>query len=191
MIHINIPEVYMRKQYTRFVRDMDLQQRDSNDSVKNRLLSSKPGAGRWNPPTPGLYINQTKEIMCITGGGEMRMYGYLREPYICNSTKKVYKVMIHEIDKVSVYTYYYTDRDAVFSSYDSFNENLETALEEFEGELDDRGWIMIEDPLPYCQHDSVLPIRVKGRETGHPQWGSYEIFSEGQWVEYNPFKNTP
>lgn len=121
----------------------------------------------------------------------MRMYGYLREPYVCNSTKKVYKVMIHEIDKVSVYTYYYTDRDAVFSSYDSFNENLETALEEFEGELDDRGWIMIEDPLPYCQHDSVLPIRVKGRETGHPQWGSYEIFSEGQWVEYNPFKNTP
>lgn len=121
----------------------------------------------------------------------MRMYGYLREPYVCNSIKKVYKVMIHEIDKVGVYTYYYTDRDAVFSSYDSFSENLETALEEFDGELDDRGWIMIEDPLPYCQHDSVLPIRVKGRETGHPQWGSYEIFSDGQWVEYNPFQNTP
>lgn len=95
MIHINIPEVYTRKRYTRFVRDMDLRQRGSNDPVKNRLLSSKLGAGRWNPPTSGFYTNQTKEIMCITGGGKMRMYGYLREPYVCNSTKKVYKVMIH------------------------------------------------------------------------------------------------
>lgn len=99
--------------------------------------------------------------------------------------------MIHEIDNLGVYIYYYTDRDAVFSSYDSFRENLETVLEEFDGKLDDRGWIMIEDPLPYCQHDSVLPIRVKGRETGHPQWGSDEIFSEGQWVEYNPTQDTP
>ena len=121
----------------------------------------------------------------------MRMYGYLREPYVCNSTKNVYKVMIHEIDKVGVYTYYYTDRDAVFSSYDSFSEKLETALEEFEGELDDQGWIMIDDPLPYCQHDCILPIRVKGRETRHPQWGSYEILSDGQWVEYDPTKDIP
>ncbi|MEH2932734.1 hypothetical protein VSQ48_23145 [Candidatus Ventrimonas sp. KK005] len=121
----------------------------------------------------------------------MRMYGYLRESYSCNLTKTAYKVMIHEIDNLGVYIYYYTDRDAVFSSYDSFRENLETVLEEFDGKLDDRGWIMIKDPLPYCQHDSVLPIRVKGRETGHPQWGSYEIFSEGQWVEYNPTQDTP
>lgn len=39
--------------------------------------------------------------------------------------------------------YYYTDRDTMFSSYDSFSENLETALEEFDGEFDDRGWIMV------------------------------------------------
>ncbi len=71
------------------------------------------------------------------------------------------------------------------------HEGLETALEEFEGELDDQGWIMIDDPLPYCQHDCILPIRVKGRETGHPQWGSYEILSDGQWVEYDPTKDIP
>ena len=71
------------------------------------------------------------------------------------------------------------------------HEGLETALEEFEGELDDQGWIMIDDPLPYCQHDCILPIRVKGRETGHPQWRSYEILSDGQWVEYDPTKDIP
>lgn len=99
--------------------------------------------------------------------------------------------MIHEIDNLGVYTYYYTDRDAVFSSYDSFSEKLETALEEFEGELDDQGWIMIDDPLPYCQHDCIFPIRVKGRETGHPEWGSYEILLDGQWVEYDSTKDMP
>lgn len=143
-----------------------------------------------NPHSRFLYEPDERNNV-YNRGGYMRMYGYLREPYPCNSTKTVYKVMIHEIDKVGVYTYYYTDRDAVFSSYDSFSEDLETALEEFEGELDDRGWILIDDPLPYCQHDCILPIRVKGREREHPQWGSYEIFSEGQWVEYDPTKDTP
>lgn len=68
---------------------------------------------------------------------------------------------------------------------------MKTALEEFEGELDNRGWILIDDPLPYCQYDCIFPIRVKGREREHPQWRSYEIFSEGQWVEYDPTKDTP
>lgn len=117
---------------------------------------------------------------------EMRMYGFLKEPYLCNQYKTVYKVMIHEISGTGVYTYYYTDRNAVFSSYDSYSEDLETAVAEFDGELDERGWIEVDDPLPYCQHDCILPVRVKGRNLNKPQYGEYEILSDGQWVAFNP-----
>lgn len=113
----------------------------------------------------------------------MRMYGYLKEPYDCGG-KIIYKVMIHEIPGEGTYTYYYTDPNAVFSTYDSYNDDLMTAVEEFEDELDENGWITIDDPLPYCQHDCILPIRVKGRENGNPQWGNYEILSNGKWMEY-------
>ena len=50
----------------------------------------------------------------------------------------------------------------------------------------DKGWIPIDDPLPYCQHDAFLPIRVKGRDIGEPQWGQLEILENGKWKEYIP-----
>ncbi len=116
----------------------------------------------------------------------MRIYGYLKEPYKCNSTTTIYKVMIHEIEELGTYIYYYTNKDAIFSSYDSFSDDIETALEEFEDKINEQGWIKIDEPLPYCQHDCILPIRVKGRKDGCPQWGKYEILSDGQWIEYKP-----
>lgn len=116
----------------------------------------------------------------------MRMYGYLKEPYQWNKNKTIYKVMIYETPGKGVYTYYYTDRNAIFCSYDSYSGDLETAVEEFTDELDERGWIEIDDPLPDCQHDCILPIRVKGRNTGKPQWGKFEILSNGQWIDYDP-----
>ena len=116
----------------------------------------------------------------------MRIYGYLKEPYKCNSTTTIYKVMIHEIEELGTYIYYYTSKDAIFSSYDSFSDDIETALEEFEDKINEQGWIKIDEPLPYCQHDCILPIRVKGCKDGCPQWGKYEILSDGQWIEYKP-----
>ena len=88
----------------------------------------------------------------------MRIYGYLKEPYKCNSTTTIYKVMIHEIEELGTYIYYYTNKDAIFSSYDSFSDDIETALEEFEDKINEQGWIKIDEPLPYCQHDCILPI---------------------------------
>ena len=61
---------------------------------------------------------------------------------------------------------------------------MEDALEDWEEELDEQGWIEIEDPLPECQHDVFLPIRIKGRESGNPQWGQFEILEDGEWKEY-------
>ena len=52
--------------------------------------------------------------------------------------------------------------------------------------IDDRGWIDIDEPLPDCQHDAFIPIRVKGRADGMPKWGKLETLKDGKWVEYNP-----
>ena len=52
--------------------------------------------------------------------------------------------------------------------------------------IDEKGWIDMEDPLPHCQHDAFLPIRVKRREVGKPQWGKLEILENGVWKEYIP-----
>ena len=87
----------------------------------------------------------------------MRMYAYLKEPYPCNKTQMVYKVMIHELPGTGVYTYYYTDRNAMFSSYDSYSDSVETAMEEFEGEIDEQGWIVMDDPLPDHPYDYIIP----------------------------------
>lgn len=92
--------------------------------------------------------------------------------------------MIHEF-KEGVFVYLYSSIDAVFSSNDHYYNDVADALEDWDFEIDERGWIQIDDPLPDCQHDSVLPIRVKGRNTGHPQWEQFEILVEGKWVDYH------
>ena len=114
----------------------------------------------------------------------MRMYGYLKNPYKTNKKDTIYKVMIHEIKKQGTFAYLYTSRDAVFGSFDHHYPDLDNALENWDDEIDEQGWIKIDDPLPDCQHDCVLPIRVKGRNTGDPQWGQYEILVNENWVDY-------
>lgn len=75
----------------------------------------------------------------------MRMYAYLKNPYPCNKNQMIYKVMIHELPGTGVYTYYYTARDAVCSTYDSYSETVEIAMKELEGAIDEQGWIIIDD----------------------------------------------
>lgn len=119
----------------------------------------------------------------------MRMYGFLKEPYMCNKKNTVYKVMLHVIKNQGVAVYLYTHKDAMFCSFDHFYTDLNDAIEDWEEELDDQGWIEIEDPLPGCQHDAFMPIRIKGRESGNSQWGQFEILEDGEWKEYYPEDN--
>lgn len=114
----------------------------------------------------------------------MRMYAYLKNPIPANDKEMIYKIMMHEIRKQGVFVYMYLSPDAVMSSYDSYHPHLKDALEDWQDKIDERGWIKIDDPLPYCQHDCILPIRVKGREIGNPQWGKFEILKDGEWVDY-------
>ena len=113
----------------------------------------------------------------------MRMLGYLKKPYKCNKKDTIYKIVLHKTTR-EVYVYLYTSLDAVISSFDYWYPDEESALDDWQSEIDERGWIQIADPMPYCQHDALLPIRVKGRDTNTPQWGEFEIYQDGEWKDY-------
>lgn len=113
----------------------------------------------------------------------MRKYAYLKEP-LKQSGRTAYKIMLYETEE-GVYLFEYDSPDAIQCSADSFYERLED-VPEFDDLIDERGWIELEDPLPHCQHDALIPLRIKGRESGKPEWGKYEILLEGQWRDYDP-----
>lgn len=113
----------------------------------------------------------------------MRKYAYLKEPIKCNKKDYIYKIMLHT-QKDGVALYEYCSLNAIRCSFDLFYDSIEEIYEDWNHKIDERGWIEIDDPLLDCQDDAFLPIRVKGRESGEPEWGNYEIFKDGQWVEY-------
>lgn len=113
----------------------------------------------------------------------MREWAYLKEPYYTNDKDMVYKIMVHKMKDCTL-VYLYCSRDAIMSSFDLYYCNLEDALEEWQEKIDAEGWHIIQDPLPDCQHDCIEPIRVKGRNTGNPKWGKYEILVNGKWIDF-------
>lgn len=80
--------------------------------------------------------------------------------------------------------YLYCSKDAVMSSYDHWYPDLESALEDWDCEIDSNGWHRIDDVLPQCQDDCIVPVRVKGRVENKPQWGKFEILKDGGWIDY-------
>ena len=114
----------------------------------------------------------------------MRKYAFLEKPLDLEGTAVV-KIMFCDSDE-GVLLFLYDKPDANRCAFDRWYENAEEACEEWNALLDARGWIGIEDPLPGCQQDAFLPIRVKGREAGKPEWGKYEILRNGVWEDYDP-----
>ena len=115
----------------------------------------------------------------------MRKYAYLKKPLQCDENNYIVKIMLYET-KEGFYLFEYCNLDAVQCSYDRCYESLADLYEDWNELIDERGWIEIADPLQDCQHDAFIPIRVKGRNIGKPEWGKYETLKEGKWVEYKP-----
>ena len=115
----------------------------------------------------------------------MRKFAYLKEPLQHNESNCTVKIMLYETQD-NIYLFEYCSPDAFQCSSDRRYESLEELYGEWNDLIDERGWTEIEDPLPDCQHDAFIPIRVKGRDTGKPEWGKYETLKEGKWVEYKP-----
>jgi hypothetical protein len=114
----------------------------------------------------------------------VRKYAYLKRPLGCDDGTHIFKIMLYEA-KEGCYLFGYRSPDAVQSSFDRLYDLPEDLHDDWDGLVDDRGWIDIEDPLPDCQHDAFIPLRVKGRDTGRPEWGKYEMLKEGKWVPYD------
>lgn len=114
----------------------------------------------------------------------MRRYAYLKEPFKCNKKGTVYIIMLYQTKKGGVFLFQYCEPDAVFSSYDAYYDSVEDVYEDWNDDIDARGWIDIDDPLPDCQHDAFIPVRVKGRSNGKPEWGKLETLVNGEWVDY-------
>ena len=65
--------------------------------------------------------------------------------------------------------------------YESENDAMESCFIEYGIKKTD--WTKIPNPKPYCQHDWINPVRVKGRENGNPEFGKLEKLINGKWVE--------
>ena len=117
-----------------------------------------------------------KEVIC------MRKWAYLTEPRAYNG-QTIYKVMIYEKDD-ETYVFLYNSLEAQISAADEWYPNLEEAISAWDSYVKNGGWVTIDNPMPGCQEDCVLPIRVKGRDIGKPEWGVYEQFVDGDWVAY-------
>lgn len=111
----------------------------------------------------------------------MRKWSYLK-PDIHFGGQAFQKIMVYE-DAEGAWVFLYDTKDALFCAEDLFYEDLESALDEWEDKIDVEGWRVISDPLTDCQHDCILPVRVKGRDLGIPQWGKYEILKNGIWED--------
>ena len=115
----------------------------------------------------------------------MRMYAWLKEPQTHYGNIPVFKVMLYE-NEGKVYLFEYSSPEAIQCSSDLCYDSMEELHGDWDDLIDERGWIKMDEPLPYCQHDAFIPLRVKGRDIGEPEWGKFETLKDGNWVPYKP-----
>ncbi len=113
----------------------------------------------------------------------MRKWAYLNKPFKDDDIY-IYKIMIYQTGTDGTYVFLYNSIESQLCTTDEWYETINEALEKWSPLIASSGWIEIEDPLKDCQHDAILPIRIKGRDTENPQWGKYEILQNGIWIDY-------
>ena len=113
----------------------------------------------------------------------MRKYAWLKEPRKTDNDDIIYKIMLYENEE-GIYLFEYSSPDAVRCSSDRFYDSTEELYDDWNDLIDEKGWIELDDPLPYCQHDAFIPMRVKGRAAGRPEWGRFETLKDGEWIDY-------
>ena len=112
----------------------------------------------------------------------MRAWALFSEP-IDYQDLRVRKIMIYEKPRGETRVFLYTERDSQICRADEWYPSLLDALEIWDARPHG-AWVSVGDPLPGCQEDAALPVRVKGRDAGSPEWGKYEILRDGVWREY-------
>ena len=98
------------------------------------------------------------------------------------ATDGVKRVMIHDTGE-GVYLFGYRSLEDGPASFDKWYASLPEADLAAEESYDIEGedWQVIPDPQENCQQDWIAPVRVKGRDTGNPEFGVFERFEQGEW----------
>lgn len=112
----------------------------------------------------------------------MRKLTFLRTP-----VDNKLKLILHDAeDGTFLYCYdRFQDTSCVSDLFFStLAEAEEFCADTYSVEKDD--WILLPETIEGCQDDFILPTRVKGRVTGNPMWGQYEILENGQWGDKHP-----
>jgi biofilm protein TabA len=88
--------------------------------------------------------------------------------------------MIYDYEH-GTYLFLYQSYEDCGATADEWYENIEqaknSAYESFHINHDD--WEEIPDPLEFCQHDWISPVRIPGRNISQPQWGKLEKLIDG------------
>ena len=113
----------------------------------------------------------------------MRKYADLKEPLPRGDGDPIVRIMLYEAEE-GTYHFEYDAADALQCCADLLYASAEEACEEWNALIDESGWTEIGDPLPGCQHDAFIPLRVKRGADGKPKWGEYETLRDGEWVRY-------
>ena len=114
----------------------------------------------------------------------MRKWAYLATA-LDRDGESIKKIMVYETDSRDAYVFLYHSDTAQTCAHDEWYATLDEALAAWSPLIAATGWTVIDDPLPDCQHDAFLPLRVKGRNTEKPQWGQYELLTDSGWVDYH------
>jgi biofilm protein TabA len=99
---------------------------------------------------------------------------------------EIRKLIIYQSDE-GVFLFGYDCLQDTSSKWDNWFMNVEEADAYCHDiyKVEDDKWIYISDPLEHCQHDFIMPTRVKGREIENSEYGKFETLIDGKWVELN------
>ena len=89
-------------------------------------------------------------------------------------------------EKNGTFLFGYKKTEDCNSEFDEWYESEIDALEscEIEYGININDWKKIQDAEENCQQDWINPVRVKGRESGNPEFGKLEKKVNGEWVNF-------
>jgi hypothetical protein len=108
----------------------------------------------------------------------MRKIAFIKIP------DSIKKLMIYETIE-GVYLFGYDCIQDTSAIWDNWHETVVDAEEYCSDvyKIDAADWIEISEPCSECQHDFIGQIRIKDRDNNDPQWGKFQAFENGKWID--------
>jgi hypothetical protein len=108
----------------------------------------------------------------------------MRKVTFIDLTDATKKLMIYESSD-GVYLFGYDCLQDSSSAWDNWYETVEEADDycKMIYNVDKDDWIAISEPLENCQHDFIVPTKVKGKDQGKPEWGHFLTLINNKWLD--------